>query len=96
MSKRAIHLYPWDGGTEADQDMPDHVYCGAGGDMTNDQLTNDWRHVTCKLRSPAQCCASCLWQYPTLLCWRPLIAMEATKNGSLEGADNHHHCNDQC
>lgn len=48
MSKRAIHLYPWDGGTEADQDPPDHVYCGTDGDMTDEQLTNDWRHVTCK------------------------------------------------
>ncbi|MDL5602010.1 hypothetical protein QS468_55515 [Bacillus subtilis] len=48
MSKRAIHLYPWDGGTEADQDMPDHVYCGTEGDMTDEQLTNDLRHVTCK------------------------------------------------
>lgn len=48
MSKRVIHLYPWDGGTEADQDMPEHVYCGTEGDMTDEQLTNDWRHVTCK------------------------------------------------
>ncbi|PTT02699.1 hypothetical protein [Pseudomonas sp. HMWF006] len=48
MSKRAIHLYPWDGGTEADQDPPEHVYCGTDGVMTDDQLTNDWRHVTCK------------------------------------------------
>ena len=48
MSKRAIHLYPWDGGTEADQDPPEHVYCGTDGVMTDDQLTNDWRYVTCK------------------------------------------------
>ena len=48
MSKRAIHLYPWDGGTEADHDPPEHVYCGTDGSMTDDQLTNDWRHVTCK------------------------------------------------
>ncbi len=48
MSKRAIHLYPLDGGTEADQDPPEHVYCGTEGVMTDDQLTNDWRHVTCK------------------------------------------------
>ncbi|MBY8958327.1 hypothetical protein J1G18_13620 [Pseudomonas sp. MIS38] len=48
MSKRAIHLYPWDGGTEADQDPPEDVYCGTEGDMTDDQLTNNWRHVTCK------------------------------------------------
>lgn len=48
MSKRAVHLYPWDGGTEADQDPPDHVYCGTEGEMTDDQLTNDWRFVTCK------------------------------------------------
>ncbi|UST78058.1 hypothetical protein [Pseudomonas siliginis] len=48
MSKRAIHLYPWDGGTEADQDPPERVYCGTEGVMTDDQLTNDWRYVTCK------------------------------------------------
>jgi len=48
MSKRAIHLYPWDGGTEADQDPPEHVYCGTDGDMADEQLTNDWRYVTCK------------------------------------------------
>ncbi|WP_265532544.1 hypothetical protein [Pseudomonas saponiphila] len=48
MTKRAIHLYPWDGGTEADQDMPDQVYCGTDGEMTDEQLTNDWRYVTCK------------------------------------------------
>ena len=48
MTKRAVHLYPWDGGTEADSDMPDHVYCGTEGGLTDDQLTNDWRHVTCK------------------------------------------------
>lgn len=48
MTKRAIHLYPWDGGTEADQDPPEHVYCGTDGDMADEQLTNDWRYVTCK------------------------------------------------
>jgi hypothetical protein len=48
MSKRAVHLYPWDGGTEADQDPPEHVYCGTEGDATDEQLTNDWRYVTCK------------------------------------------------
>jgi len=48
MSKRAVHLYPWDGGTEADQDPPEHVYCGTDGDMADEQLTNDWRYVTCK------------------------------------------------
>ncbi|MGS0546655.1 hypothetical protein HXW87_21185 [Pseudomonas sp. Y5-11] len=48
MSKRAIHLYPWDGGTEADQDPPERVYCGTDGDMADEQLTNDWRYVTCK------------------------------------------------
>lgn len=48
MSKRAIHLYPWDGGTEADQDPPEHVYCGTDGVMEDEQLTNDWRYVTCK------------------------------------------------
>jgi hypothetical protein len=24
------------------------VYCGTEGEMTDDQLTNDWRYVTCK------------------------------------------------
>ncbi|RYG57951.1 MAG: hypothetical protein EON56_01160 [Alphaproteobacteria bacterium] len=48
MRKRAIHLYPWDGGTEADQDPPEHVYCGTEGSMEDDQLTGDWRYVTCK------------------------------------------------
>jgi hypothetical protein len=48
MSKRAIHLYEWDGGTEADQDPPEHVYCGTDGDMADEQLTNDWQYVTCK------------------------------------------------
>lgn len=48
MSNRAVHLYPWDGGTEADQDPPEHVYCGTEGVMTDEQLTNDWRYVTCK------------------------------------------------
>ena len=48
MSGRAVHLYPWDGGTEADQDPPEHVYCGTDGDMADEQLTNDWRYVTCK------------------------------------------------
>jgi hypothetical protein len=48
MRKRAIHLYPWDGGTEADQDPPEHVYCGTEGSMADEQLTNDWRYVTCK------------------------------------------------
>jgi hypothetical protein len=48
MSGRAVHLYPWDGGTEEDQDPPDHVYCGTDGDMADEQLTNDWRYVTCK------------------------------------------------
>lgn len=48
MSRRAIHLYPWDGGTEADQDQPEQVYCGTEGSMQDEQLTNDWRYVTCK------------------------------------------------
>ena len=48
MSRRAVHLYPWDGGTEADQDPPEHVYCGTDGVMTDEQLTNDWLYVTCK------------------------------------------------
>lgn len=48
MTKRAVHLYPWDGGTEADQDPPEYVYCGTGGAMEDEQLTNDWQYVTCK------------------------------------------------
>lgn len=48
MSKRAIHMYPWDGGTEADQDPPEQVWCGTEGAMENEQLTGNWRHVTCK------------------------------------------------
>ena len=48
MSKGAVHLYPWDGGTEADQDPPEQVYCGTDGSMNDDQLTGDWRYVTCK------------------------------------------------
>lgn len=48
MSKRAIHLYPWDGGTEADQDPPENVWCGTEGLMEDEQLTGDWRYVTCK------------------------------------------------
>jgi hypothetical protein len=48
MSKRAVHLYPWDGGTEADQDPPEHVYCGTEGSMEDEQLTGGWRYVTCK------------------------------------------------
>ncbi|PHN32152.1 hypothetical protein [Pseudomonas sp. ICMP 460] len=28
MSKRAIHYDDWDGGTEADQDHPDTLFCG--------------------------------------------------------------------
>lgn len=48
MSKRAVHLHPWDGGTEADQDPPEHVFCGTGGDMTDDKFANDWIYVTCK------------------------------------------------
>ena len=48
MSKRAVHLYPWDGGTEADQAPPEDVYCGTDGVMTDDQLTNYWQYVTCK------------------------------------------------
>lgn len=48
MSKRAIHMYSWDGGTEADQDPPEHVHCGTDGAMEDEQLSNDWRYVTCK------------------------------------------------
>jgi hypothetical protein len=48
MSKRAVHMYPWDGGTEADQDPPEHVWCGTEGAMEDEQLAGDWRHVTCK------------------------------------------------
>jgi hypothetical protein len=48
MSKRAVHMYPWDGGTEADQDPPEHVLCGTEGVMEDEQLIGDWRYVTCK------------------------------------------------
>ncbi|WP_047933269.1 hypothetical protein [Pseudomonas putida] len=48
MSKRAVHMYEWDGGTESDQDMPDEVLCGTDGEMADEQLTNDWQYVTCK------------------------------------------------
>lgn len=48
MSRRAIHLYPWDGVTESDQDPPEQVYCGTEGSMEDDQLSGDWRYVTCK------------------------------------------------
>jgi hypothetical protein len=48
MSKRVVHLYPWDGGTGADQDPPEHVWCGTEGAMEDEQLTGDWRYVTCK------------------------------------------------
>lgn len=47
MSRRAVHLYPWDGGTEADQDPPEQVMCGTEGAMEDEQLTGDWRYVTC-------------------------------------------------
>lgn len=48
MSKRAVHMYEWDGGTEADQDPPEDVLCGTEGEMQDEQLASDWRHVTCK------------------------------------------------
>lgn len=48
MSKRAVHMYEWDGGTEADQDPPEDVLCGTDGVMEDEQLASDWRHVTCK------------------------------------------------
>jgi len=48
MSKRTVHMYPWDGGTEADQDPPEHVMCGTEGVMEDEQLAGDWRYVTCK------------------------------------------------
>ena len=48
MSRRAVHMYEWDGGTEADPDPPEDVLCGTDGEMEDEQLTSDWRHVTCK------------------------------------------------
>jgi len=46
MSKPVVHLYEWDGGTEADSDMPDTLICGTdGADL---QLTPYSDHVTCK------------------------------------------------
>lgn len=48
MRKRAVHMYEWDGGTEADQDPPEDVLCGTEGEMQDEQLVSNWRHVTCK------------------------------------------------
>ena len=48
MSKRAVHMYEWDGGTEADQDPPEDVLCGTDGEMEDEQLTSSWGSVTCK------------------------------------------------
>lgn len=48
MSKRAVHMYEWDGGTEADQDPPEDVLCGTDGEMEDEQLTSNWGNVTCK------------------------------------------------
>lgn len=61
MSKRAVHMYEWDGGTEADQDPPEDVLCGTDGEMQDEQLASDWQHVTCKrcLRLRAKQLARC-------------------------------------
>ena len=46
MSKKKVHYDDWDGGTEADTDHPDHLYCGTeSGDPEMSQYRDQ---VTCK------------------------------------------------
>jgi hypothetical protein len=46
MSKKKVHYDDFDGGTEADQDHPDHLYCGT---ESSDPLISTYRDdVTCK------------------------------------------------
>ena len=46
MSKKKVHYDDWDGGTEADTDHPDHLYCGTeSGDPEMSQCRDQ---VTCK------------------------------------------------
>lgn len=46
MSKLKLHYDDWDGGTEADQDMPDTLMCGT--EVGDPQLTQYKDRVTCK------------------------------------------------
>ena len=45
---KKVHFYPWNGGTEADSDMPEHVFCGNEAIMEDYQLANAAAYVTCK------------------------------------------------
>jgi hypothetical protein len=46
MSKLKLHYDDWDGGTEADQDMPEQLMCGT--EVGDPQLTQYKDQVTCK------------------------------------------------
>lgn len=46
MSKRAIHYDDWDGGTEADQDHPETLFCGT--DIGDPEMSPHKDQVTCK------------------------------------------------
>ena len=46
MSKPKLHYDDFDGGTEADSDHPDTLYCGT--ESGDPQLTTDRDQVTCK------------------------------------------------
>jgi hypothetical protein len=46
MSKLKLHYDDWDGGTEADQDMPEQLMCGT--EVGDAQLTQYKDQVTCK------------------------------------------------
>lgn len=46
MSKRAIHYDDWDGGTEADQDHPETLFCGT--DIGDPEMSPYKDRVTCK------------------------------------------------
>lgn len=46
MSKQKLHYDDWDGGTEADQDMPDQLFCGT--ECGDPQFAQRKVDVTCK------------------------------------------------
>ncbi|XAZ48377.1 hypothetical protein AAHB44_17935 [Pseudomonas simiae] len=46
MSKRVTHYDDWDGGTEADQDHPDTLFCGT--DVGDPEMTPYKDKITCK------------------------------------------------
>lgn len=46
MSKRVIHYDDWDGGTEADQDHPDTLFCGTA--IGDPEMTPYRDQITCK------------------------------------------------